>query len=53
MENPKPEEVKDVKKNELSEEDLKKVKGGAVDILLKIDAVDGESRDKTHHKDID
>jgi bacteriocin-like protein len=49
MENPKPEEVKDVKKKELSEEDLKKVKGGA----LNIKAVDGESADDKHKKEID
>jgi bacteriocin-like protein len=29
MENPKPQEVKDVKKKELSEDDLKNVAGGA------------------------
>jgi bacteriocin-like protein len=30
MENPKPQEVKDVKKKELSEEDLKNVDGGGL-----------------------
>ena len=55
MENPKPEEIQGVKekKNELSEEDLKKVNGGAVDILLKLDGIDGESQDDKHKGEIE
>ena len=41
------------KKNELSEEDLKKVNGGAVDILLKLDGIDGESQDDKHKGEIE
>ena len=49
MENPKPEETKGVKKkSELSEEDLKNVNGGAVDFLLNIDGIKGESQDDKH-----
>lgn len=48
MENPKPEEVAGVKKKkELSEEDLKKVAGGATkDYFLKLDGIEGESQDE-------
>jgi bacteriocin-like protein len=47
MDNLKPEEVKDLKKKkELSEEDLKKVSGGATgDVFLKLDGIEGESAD--------
>jgi len=44
--------IKDVrKKNQLSEEDLKTVTGGAkVDNFLKIDGIDGEARTRSTRK---
>jgi bacteriocin-like protein len=39
--------------HELKEDELKQVTGGAVEIFLKIDGVEGESLDTVHKKEID
>ena len=38
---------------ELKEDELEQITGGAVDVFLKIDGVDGESQDAKHKREIE
>lgn len=46
--------IKDLPKDyKITEDEMKRIRGGAVDIFLKVKTIDGESTDSKHKNEID